>query len=439
MKTLHIFHHCDLNNGVERTSLTLVAALRKFDCEPYVIAPSEGPVTIALGENSISWQVMPLACCLSQAWRAQLRFLGEAGTRMSMLKEYMLKEKFDIVHLNTGHVFDAALAATSAGIPVVWHIHAPFEIDYQRYSNFMSVEGYAWLLGELGSMIIAVSDGVRETMLPYFAPERVQRVYNGIDIENLDHCASLETQSIRKELAIPDTARIVIGVGRISEQKDFASFVRIAEKVICSAENIYFLIVGPTEDKILSEKLNLQIKVSGLQRNVFMLGPRDDVPRLIRQSNLYLSTAIYEGQSISMIEAMALERPVVAMACVGLRECIKDGTDGLLVPPGDEEAAVKTVLRLLEDRDYAHALGQEARRTVERRFSKATYVEKFLDVARKAIEFGPPRGGKGAAEVIRGVLSELDKARRKIDELDARKSLSKKAASWCAQLLRRSS
>jgi len=423
VRSLHIFHHSNLNNGVDRTCFTLVSAMRDLGHEVHVIVPGEGALTNALASKGFSWKVMPLGCCTGSAWKAQLRFLSNAGVRAKQLEDLLRKENFDVVHLNTGHLFDAALAAARVGVPAIWHIHSPFEIDYERYKRFVGTEGYAWILEALGSQIIAVSEDIRTSLTRYLPHERIHTVYNGIDLEDLTQRAEENRGDIRRELGLEENSRIVLGVGRISDQKDFATFARVAERVVSQDGNVYFAIAGPAQDRRLAEALESRVQTPTLKGRVFLLGPRSDIPRLMDQSDAFLSTAIYEGHPLTTIEAMALQLPVVAMACVGLRECIQDGVDGLLVPLGDVEAAAAAVLQVLGNADLAEKLGRAARQIVSERFSCRSYALEFLKVAQKAIKYGPSRVAHGSIDLVQGLLGQLGRATHLIGELEAERGI----------------
>lgn len=423
MKSLHIFHHFTLHNGVDRTCLTLVKALHDLGHDPHAIVPQEGPVTEALADTGIPYNVMPLLCCTSPAWRAQLRFLSEAAVRATQVEDLLRQEDFDYVHINTGHPFDIALAAAKVGVPVIWHIHSPFETDYQRYERFLSPQGYAWILEGLGSQIITVSEDMRHDLIRHLPSYRVHTIFNGIDLHDLWQRAEKGSGNVRGELGFPGSSRIVLGVGRISKEKDFATFVRIAECIAAQDSKVYFVIAGPCEDQRLAESLKVQIVQSGLKERVFLLGSRSDVPRLMVQSDVFLSTSVSEGHPLTTLEAMAMDLPVVAMACTGLRECIQDRVDGLLVPLGDVEATADAVLQVIGNADLAEKLGRAARLSITERFSIHNYAHQFLDVADKALNFGPSLLAPGAVDLIQGLLGELGRARRQIDKLDIDRSM----------------
>jgi len=410
MKILHIFHNADLVNGVDRTTLTLLRALQGQGVEVLALVPQAGDVTQALDEAGVAYFVSDLRCCRGPAKMAEFAYLGRAAVRTGEIEAWIRQGRVDLVHLNTGHLIDGAVAAARAGAASIWHIHSPFEIDLQRYSGFMDPEGYAWLLGELGSHVIAVSDDVRNSLLPWLPSARVSTLYNGIDVEDLEQRARPTHSGIREELGLPAGTPLVLGVGRISAQKDFATFARVARKVVNTNPSVCFAIVGPAEDKPLAETLYRQIAEFELTRRVFVLGPRSDVPCLLAQCNAFLSTAIFEGHPLTSLEAMAMGKPVVAMDCVGLRECIRHEVDGLLVPLGDEHACAQAVLRVLEEVGLAENLGVRGRQSVLDRYSAAAYASGFLDIAEGALAGYRPGQKAAAASFTLGLLAEIDEA-----------------------------
>jgi glycosyltransferase involved in cell wall biosynthesis len=107
---------------------------------------------------------------------------------------------------------------------------------------------------------------------------------------------------------------------------------------------------------------------SELGRRVIFTGRRDDVPAVTAALDVAVLPSYREAQGLSILEAMALSRPVVASAVGGIPEMIEDGRSGLLVPPHDRDALARAVSRLLLDHPYADTLGRAGRELVHERF-----------------------------------------------------------------------
>lgn len=418
MKILHIFHHSNLVNGVDRTTCTLMVALQKLDVSVSAIVPSEGDVTDFLRQHNIDYLILPYSCCNSVAPRAQLQFFADSASQQSSLIAFMKKRMPDVVHINTGHLLYAGLAAATLNIPAIWHIHSPFEHDLTRYQSSVGEKGYTWILEQLSSRIIGVSNDVNDSLAQYLPADRIKTLYNGIDIEGVTASATESTLNIRKELGLADNAKIVIGVGRISAQKNFASFARVAKLILKRESNVFFIIVGPKQEVEAFNELESELLHSKLSDKVFILGARLDIPALMAQSNCLLSTATFEGQGIVALEAMVLRKPVVAMACQGLRECIVDGYDGILVAPSDEQAAATNIINILNNPELASKLGNNGKQSVIDKFSSIEYAQQFLAIAEEAIAFGSASVPDSTLAFIQGLLKEINYAQQRLFRLE---------------------
>ena len=115
----------------------------------------------------------------------------------------------------------------------------------------------------------------------------------------------------------------------------------------------------------------------GLERKVLFLGIRDDVPQLLAASDVFVLSSDYEGVPLTVLEAMAAGKPVVATAVGGVPELIEDGETGILVPPRNPEALAQGILRLAKDASLRQRMGKAARERAQERF----------DISRTAREY----------------------------------------------------
>ena len=130
--------------------------------------------------------------------------------------------------------------------------------------------------------------------------------------------------------------------------------------------NAHLLIVGEGSQR---EALEAQAAVARASRpSVTFTGRRDDVPAVTAALDVAVLPSYREAQGLSILEAMALSRPVVASAVGGIPEMIEHGRTGLLVPPRDPEALAASIVRLLTDHPYADTLGRAGRDLVHERF-----------------------------------------------------------------------
>jgi glycosyltransferase involved in cell wall biosynthesis len=176
----------------------------------------------------------------------------------------------------------------------------------------------------------------------------------GIDLDRF----AAATPALRKD------GPIVGNVARLAPQKDHATLLEAARFL---PEGVRVVIVGDGE---LREEL--ERRADGLP--VELTGARDDVPELLASFDVFAFPSLFEGLCLAVIEAQAAGVPVVATPVGGIRETVVDGETGLLVPPRDPAALAAAIRRLLDDRDLARRLADEARRRVRERYSEERMV-----------------------------------------------------------------
>ncbi|MDL2336229.1 MAG: glycosyltransferase [Pseudomonadota bacterium] len=414
MRLLQIFHGSNLANGVDRVTLTLTEGLVAAGVQVHALLPDRGVVGDELDRLGVAVTYAPLSCCEPLVPRARLKFFAAAARRSKVIAQLIDQLQIEVVHANTGHMLDAAVAAAMQSVPLIWHLHSPIEIDHARYTPHLDLPGYAALLQTLGSRVIAVSNDMADSFAACLPREHIDVLFSGVDIADLTLRAGRSERPLRDELELPADAQLVLGVGRISAQKDFASFARVASHVLKSNPRAYFLIAGPPEEPGALAALEREIEEKALGARVRLLGARNDIPRLVRASDVVLSTAAFEGQGMSSIEAMALRRPVVAMACVGLRECITHETDGLLVPLGGELAAAEAVNRVLSEPDFARRIGAQALLTVQRRFSREAFAQRFIEIARKCIDSHRADERRSLVPLVGALMQQIAEAEARV-------------------------
>lgn len=276
---------------------------------------------------------------------------------VSVLREW----KPDVVHCS---VFTANLwgrgAAILAGVPMVI-AHEQSTVSLEKWYRRLIDRVLSWKTHR----ILAVSDDLRRRIVEEeeIAPRRVAVLYNAID------CASVqaaEPKAIEEPLQLPGCPGRRIGiVGRLEYRKDHLTLIRAAARVAQEMPEAAFLLVGdgPERGRLEEEIARLQI-----DQNVFLLGERADVPRLLHAFDIYVLCSITEGLSLSILEAMAAGLPIVATRVGGNPELLDEGRAGLLVPSGDPEALAQAILRLLREPEHARKLAQAAKERAENLF-----------------------------------------------------------------------
>jgi glycosyltransferase involved in cell wall biosynthesis len=137
-------------------------------------------------------------------------------------------------------------------------------------------------------------------------------------------------------------------------------------------------------DGPLREELTALSKKLSLDSHVQFLGMVRDVPALLQRASLYVLSSISEGVSLTILEAMARGLPIVATRVGGTPEAVRDGANGLLVPPGDPRSLAVSLLRLWRDDTLARRLGEAGRLRVLEHFDVRRMVARYEQVYRGA-------------------------------------------------------
>ncbi|WP_258794325.1 glycosyltransferase [Staphylococcus saprophyticus] len=157
--------------------------------------------------------------------------------------------------------------------------------------------------------------------------------------------------------------------------KGIKYLLEVAELVIQEDENVEFQIYGEGPEK---EKIQEIINEKGLNKNVKLLGYTSTPQQAIRDFKCVLSTSQYEGQGLSMIEAMLLKKPVIAFNIkYGPSEFIINGNNGYLISNFDIKGMANKVLNILNNDDLAEKLGEEARKTIIEKYSSDNLLKKW--------------------------------------------------------------
>ncbi len=162
--------------------------------------------------------------------------------------------------------------------------------------------------------------------------------------------------------------------GRLVEVKDFNLFIDVAAGVLQEVSNVRFRILG---DGPLKQRLTEQVRELGLLDTIVFEGYREDAHAFYDEIDIYLNTSIHEGLPLSILEAMAKGRPVVAPMVGGIPEIIVNGQDGFLIKSRDRKEFAAKCLLLVRDRQLMDAMGKNAQRKIQDKFSSARMVQAY--------------------------------------------------------------
>lgn len=191
------------------------------------------------------------------------------------------------------------------------------------------------------------------------AADAVRTVHSGVDLGRIDDVQ--DTVSV-----FPAGARVIGTVGHLDGYKGHRYLLQAMSRVRQVEPRACLVIVG--EGRLRAD-LEAEASALGLQDGICFTGFRRDVLALIRGFENFAFPSTLEALGTSVLDAMALRKPVVATRAGGIPESVQDGVTGLLVPPGDAHALAEALCAVLRQPERGRAFGQAGRRRVEQFFT----------------------------------------------------------------------
>jgi glycosyltransferase involved in cell wall biosynthesis len=221
--------------------------------------------------------------------------------------------------------------------------------------------------------VICVSDDLFEECLNCGVPARnLLLLENAIDTEEYTRRRTIN--AAKERLGFPTDAVLIGAVGRLAAEKSFDTLIRSLRDLLTRGLDARLVIVGEGDERAALERLAVTL---GIADRVYLPGWQADVRGYFEAMDVFALSSLREGLPNVLLEAMALEVPVVATRVNGVPRLIQDGRNGLLVPPADQ-AALSTALHGVLVNDGLRELFRRAgRRTVEGRYSFPTRMQKL--------------------------------------------------------------
>jgi glycosyltransferase involved in cell wall biosynthesis len=220
----------------------------------------------------------------------------------------------------------------------------------------------------------------------FLAPDRVEVIHNGVDVERFDP-GRVVPGRFRSELAIPAGAPLVVSVARYAPGRAQEAEVDAAGRLVASRPDLRFVFAGSCRpaDRGFRESLRARARAFPQADRILFLEEREDVPSILKDTDVLARVMSTEGLANVALEAMAMKVPVVGAAISGMAEAVQEGRTGRLVAPGDAVAiagAVEAILSLPAER--RREMGERGRAIVRERFSIPAMTERYEALFRRA-------------------------------------------------------
>lgn len=261
----------------------------------------------------------------------------------------------------------------SVSIMFTCHLHSMYtksdfhsSMDYLRFNIRKKI--VVGLMRFYQKPVLAVSGYTMESLVAEgFKKDHVAVLHNGIDSDIWRKENGRPV--LREELHIPDNCMIVGTVARIAQKhKDLPSFYEVAADVHKRLPNVRFVIVGDGHGRLLEDAQRI-VAGLGLKDVIHFTGHRTDLLDIYASFDLFLMTSRTEGLPNTVLEAMAMEVPVVSTRVAGVPELITNDETGQLCPIGDVDGLADRVFELLNDENKREKIAKKARQRIDADFS----------------------------------------------------------------------
>ncbi len=299
----------------------------------------------------------------------------KSGFSLSLLRNIACickRKRLEVIHThNPVANFYGAIGGRMAGVKsIVTTRHGmgnyPFNKKREHIFKFSSL---------FTDKIIFVCNTARENFirLRLANPKKSFVVYNGVHLKNFSKSNYKDAAKIREELNIKEE-KIIGTIARLDPVKDISTLIKAAKRLLQIEKKLKFLIVGDGPEY---GRLQLLRDDLGLHESILFLGKRNDIAKLLSVIDIFVLPSISEGMSLTLLEAMAAGKAIVATKVGGNPEVIVNEKTGVLVPSKNEEELASAISSLLSDSQTLFFLGVEARKRAYELFDLKKMAENY--------------------------------------------------------------
>jgi len=349
--------------GAQRLLVTFAAAARARNLRPTIISLRSN------GQTPIPGELMALG--------AEVRWFPGSGSldlvRLWGLARFLRRERFDVLHthLSYSHVV-GALVGPLAGVPVVstqYNSHTDLRLYHPvRYQL------ETWALRHAARRVFAVGYAVAESNRERLRGKPLDVVLNAVQPAPV--LSPAERLASRGEMTGDPTRPLLISVGRLEPAKGYGDVLTAFAEVRRTRPAAALVIVG---EGSMRAALAEQISALNLIGHAVLLGARNDVPRLLASSDVFLSASHWDGLPVAILEAMAAGLPVVATEVGDVPRVVSPDT-GVVLPPQNPTRLSAALRDLLNNPSRMRTLGAAGQAYVTQHHSPAAWLDQLLSL-----------------------------------------------------------
>jgi glycosyltransferase involved in cell wall biosynthesis len=292
------------------------------------------------------------------------------------IKAICKKLKIDLIqtHTSKSHTMAVISGLLGLSVPQIMTRRVDFPVKDNWFSRFKY--NYSKIV-----RIICISDTIlRITETDISDKSKLVSIHSGIDMNRFKEFK--ESDWLRESYQKDKSMHIIGNTSAISDQKDYYTFVNVAERILKVRQDIHFFIVGDGPDR---KNIEGYVKSKGLTNKITLTGFKKNIREILPSFDIFLFTSKTEGLGTSVLDAMAAGVPIVTTNAGGVSEMIQHEINGLMYPVKDEEGLTEGVLKFMNDHALANTLSSKASETV-RDFSKEKTASRTLALYKEVLK-----------------------------------------------------
>ena len=352
--------------GGESHLLDLIRFLDKTEIEPICLSFTDGEMIYQLKKMGIKCHIIETEKPFDFKIQKQI-------------KQLLQTEKIQLVHAHGSRAASNMIwPSRSLHLPLIYTVHGwSFHDDQSPIIKKLRILSEKCIC-HYSNEVICVSQSNADTGKNTFRLRRCHVIENGINLERFNPKNLFN--DIRNDIHFDSNAFIIGFIARCTKQKNPIVFLQALEIAHNQNSNIKGLFVGEGD---MDEEVNTYIQSHHMESYLHRSAFRTDIPELLNAINVYCLPSLWEGLSIALLEAMAMEKAIIATPTDGTNEVIQNDKNGIIIPFNDSQALATAITRLADSPSLSAKYGQAARSIVEERFNAKRVAEAVTTIYKR--------------------------------------------------------
>ena len=382
--------------GNLRTLLYILEGAPAAGVHCIVAAPFESELADRVRGLGADWVVLAPPAAINRYGGQVLResLPGRAKALAGLIRynfrvrRFLRERRVDLVYCNSlRSLLTVGLAAMLAGVPRVWYVKGALENGLLDRLGFL-----------MANRILYFCETNRDDRYPLLVRlfgRKIEIVHIGLDVSMINRIGA------RPDASLPADGTLSVGyLGQLFPPKGVHFLVEAFAQVAPRFPGATLYLIGDSgidEYAHYTDELRALIEARGLTGRVVFTGWRDDALAIARTMTVMVHPSLSEGFGRAVLEAMALGKPVIASGVGGLREAVRDGQNGFLVPPGDADAIAARLTLLFSNAEVRDRMGAAAQATVYAEYQIEDKIRQLCGIWHEAARTQAPMGAGAAS------------------------------------------